>query len=49
MLCQVDLDNVAYAQSSVAPPQVLHIYWLAGQSNMEGHGVVDLDGADGYN
>jgi len=49
VLWQGGLDNVAYAQSSVAPPQVLHIYWLAGQSNMEGHGVVDLDGADGYN
>ncbi len=39
----------APAQSPIDSPQVLHVFLLAGQSNMEGHGVVDLDGTDGYN
>ena len=42
-------NQCAFAQESETAPQVLHIFLLAGQSNMEGHGVVDLDGVDGYN
>ncbi|MDA0213819.1 MAG: CIA30 family protein [Planctomycetota bacterium] len=42
-------NQCAFAQESETAPQVLHIFLLAGQSNMEGHGVVDLDGEDGYN
>lgn len=31
------------------PPPVLHVFLLAGQSNMEGHAVADLDDARDYN
>jgi hypothetical protein len=41
----------AFAAIAVAqtPAPVLHVFLLAGQSNMEGHGVVDLDDARDYN
>ena len=39
----------AHAQTPAPPPPVLHVVLLAGQSNMEGHGVVDLDDARDYN
>ncbi len=38
----------AQAAQKEAQP-VLHVFLLAGQSNMEGHGVVDLDDARDYN
>ena len=36
------------AWSSTAAPSPLKVFILAGQSNMEGHGVADLEGRD-YN
>lgn len=38
--------TLAVAQT---PAPTLHVFLLAGQSNMEGHGVVDLDDARDYN
>ncbi len=43
------LTQFSLGQSPVAAPPTLHVFLLAGQSNMEGHGVVDLDDAEGYN
>lgn len=37
------------AATSPAPKPVLRVFLLAGQSNMEGHGVVDLDDERDYN
>ena len=35
--------------STVYAPKVVRVFLLAGQSNMEGHGVVDLDDERDYN
>ena len=37
------------APASTVPAKLLRVYLLAGQSNMEGHGVVDLNDARDYN
>ena len=37
------------APASTVPSKLLRVYLLAGQSNMEGHGVVDLNDARDYN
>ena len=43
-------SRAATAQPIAAvPAPVVRVYLLAGQSNMEGHGVVDLDDARDYN
>lgn len=41
--------SASRTQTPAPPPPVLHVVLLAGQSNMEGHGVVDLDDARDYN
>lgn len=37
------------APASPVPAKILRVYLLAGQSNMEGHGVVDLNDSRDYN
>ena len=37
------------APPAPSAPSIVRVYLLAGQSNMEGHGVVDLDDARDYN
>ena len=44
-LAVAPLTAVAHAQEK----PILRVFLLAGQSNMEGHGVVDLDDARDYN
>lgn len=41
--------SASRTQTPAPPPPVLHVVLLAGQSNMEGHGVVDLDDPRDYN
>jgi hypothetical protein len=42
------LVTAALAQAPT-PPRVVRVFLLAGQSNMEGHGVADLDDERDYN
>ena len=40
---------IMFASDSLAAEKVVKVFVLAGQSNMEGQGVVDLDHPDHYN
>jgi len=48
-LVPVTLCAFTAAPLAQSPAPTLRVFLLAGQSNMEGHGVVDLDDARDYN